>query len=280
LLGGDKSATYEDHRTGARANLTLPQDQNRINSFLIGLRAENAELRQQSDKKTVGTLPVDATGTIAALSLGFLRDNRDLRLDPSRGLFFQAIVERTLPGLSSNFDFTRVRSTIDPGTGLPVLSQVRTSRPTSFTKLEIDMRNYFPLIRGTKPEDPAKLVFTNRLVVGRAFGELPPFEQYFIGGSDTVRGFEDEVQFGDNQFFTNTELRYRFNRQFQFVGFFDAGSARGGLFQSADTGLLFSAGIGLRVRTPIGPIRLDFARPLSGAKDGGFKTHFGIGSTF
>lgn len=265
----DNRANYEERRRGLRSNYTQPLDENRTRNFLFGLRNESADLfriggRDRGPSPTpTGTpppeptrrpgrrLPISSTGRIFAPSIGFLRDKRDIRLEPSRGGREQIILEKS-------FDFLG-------GT-------------TDFTKVDIDLRRYVPLIGAPKPDELPRLVLAGRAVFGRSFGELPAFEQYFIGGPDTVRGYETDVQFGDNQFYTNLELRYRFNRQFQFVGFADAGAASGGRFESSRTGLLSSVGIGLRVRTPIGPIRLDLARPLQGGD--GFKTHFAIGPTF
>src|SRR5690606_12672609 len=120
------------------------------------------------------------------------------------------------------------------------------------------------------------LVLAGRLVWGHSIGKLPPFEQYFIGGTDTVRGYDTDSQFGDNQLYGNLELRYRFNKKFQFVVFGDGGSAYcGGNSPYGSFDPLFSVGVGIRLQTPIGPIRLDL-----GKGSDGIKTHFGIGPTF
>ncbi|HEX8235437.1 MAG TPA: BamA/TamA family outer membrane protein [Abditibacteriaceae bacterium] len=252
----NRSRTYEETRRGLRANFTQPFDEDRTRNFLFGVRNERAELfriegKDADEDGNNDRLPISSTGTIFAPSIGFLRDKRDLRLDPSRGGREQFILEKSFSVLGGT---------------------------TDFTKLDVDIRRYVPLIGAAKPEDLPRLVLAGRLVYGRSFGELPAFEQYFVGGPDTVRGYGTDVQFGDNQFYTNLELRFRFNRQFQFVGFADAGGASGGRFESAKTGLLSSVGVGVRVRTPIGPIRLDIAQPLQGGN--GFKTHFAIGPTF
>jgi outer membrane protein insertion porin family len=251
-----RSYNYEERRQGLRANYTQPLDQNRTRNFLFGVRNESAELFRRDgvkdgDDDSEDRLPISSTGRIFAPSIGFLRDKRDIRLEPSRGGREQIILEKSFSVLGGT---------------------------TDFTKLDVDLRRYVPLWGAAKPEDLPRLVLAGRAVFGRSFGNLPAFEQYFVGGPDTVRGYGTDVQFGDNQFYTNVELRYRFNRQFQFVGFADAGGASGGRFESLKTGLLSSVGIGLRVRTPIGPIRLDLAQPLRGGN--GFKTHFAIGPTF
>jgi outer membrane protein insertion porin family len=137
----------------------------------------------------------------------------------------------------------------------------------------VDLRRYFPLLKGEKVTDQPRLIFAGRVVLGRSLNQLPAFEQYYIGGSETVRGYETDVQFGDNQVYTNLELRYRLQSRIQIVGFVDAGTAFGGNFSSnTRSNALFSFGGGVRLETPIGPIRLDVGRGKEGVK-----THFGIG---
>ncbi|HEX9997583.1 MAG TPA: BamA/TamA family outer membrane protein [Abditibacterium sp.] len=249
------AVSFEEQRTGGRFNFTKPLDYDRNRTLLFGYRNERAKLLQRDSNGVVGP-PVTAdgnqlqsSGKISAFSGGFLRDMRDLRLDPSRGSRQQLIVEQGISALGGD---------------------------TTFTKIDLDLRQYFPLIQGLKATDQPRLVFAARFVGGRSLKQLPAFEQYYIGGSDTVRGYDTDEQFGDNQFYTNLELRYRLQNKIQVVGFVDAGTAFGGSF-SSNTGsnTLFSYGGGLRVNTPIGPIRLDI-----GKGDRGVQTHFAIGPTF
>ena len=179
----------------------------------------------------------------------FCGDSRDLRIDPSSGGRESIVLEQALRLLGGN---------------------------VSFTKLDFDLRRYIPVIRGEKTGAPAKLVLAGRVVLGRSINQLPIFEQYYIGGTETVRGYNNEQQFGDNQLYGNAELRYRFQNKVTGVLFADSGTAYGGQFSTGnDINLLTSFGVGVRLVTPIGPIRLDYGI----GRDGG-RTHFGIGSTF
>lgn len=251
VTGVDTTFSYEERRTGFRANYTKPLDIDRNKSLLFGFRSERAKLFQ-TDLSGVNPVPVNlpttAKGGVTGVSFGFLRDKRDLRLDPSRGGREQFIIEKGLSVLGGS---------------------------SSFTKVDLDLRRYIPLMRASKPDELPKLVLAGRLVIGRAFGQLPAFEQYFIGGPDTVRGYEVDEQFGDNQYYSNIELRYRLQRKFQIVGFTDIGQSKGGNFSSSNSRVLFSVGAGIRVQTPIGPIRLDVGRGRDGVR-----THFAIGPTF
>jgi outer membrane protein insertion porin family len=250
VTGADEKFFFEEQRRGGRLNYALPLDQDRIRSVLFGYRNETARLFQTEDiDSPPQRLPGSEEGHISAISTGFLSDRRDLRLDPSRGSRSQVIVEKGISFLGGDSDFT---------------------------KLDIDLRRYIPLMAAPKPGDLPKAVFAGRIVFGRSFGQLPAFEQYFIGGTDTVRGYDVDEQFGDNQIFSNLELRYRLQRKLQLVGFVDVGSAYGGKFSSSESfDTLFAVGAGVRLQTPIGPIRFDV-----GKGDRGVRTHFGIGSTF
>lgn len=80
--------------------------------------------------------------------------------------------------------------------------------------------------------------------------------KYFLGGPDTVRGYRWGAFQGNSLLLANVEYRYLISDAIQLVGFADLG-------EIADEGvkadnLKFGFGPGIRINTPIGPIRLDF----------------------
>ncbi|RYX80150.1 hypothetical protein EON83_29875, partial [bacterium] len=246
--------SFEERRQGGRVSFVKPLDNERTRNFIFGYRNERARLRQlDSDGNEIPvTGPfADFTkpGTVSAPSFGFLRDARDSRLDPTRGGRELVSIEQGLKALGGS---------------------------SNFTKLDIDLRHYFPLSKPKSATELPKIVLAGRVVLGRALNQLPAFEQYFIGGPDTVRGYQTDQQYGDNQFYGNLELRYRFNRQIQGVLFSDAGSAFGGrLTNNSGADVLYGVGVGVRLQTPIGPVRLDYGFGRNGGQ-----THFAIGPTF
>ncbi len=250
---GTNSFSYEEQRTGGRLNFTKPLDYDRNRTLLFGYRNERARLFQRDTNNnnvlvTSNGTSLSNSGRISAFSVGLLRDVRDIRLDASRGSRQQIIIEQATHLLGD----------------------------TNFTKLDADFRYYVPLIPGVKISDQARLVFATRFVGGFALNQLPSFEQYFVGGSDTVRGYQSDEQFGDNQLYSNFELRYRFQSKIQLVGFVDSGSAFGGNFStSKGYSNLFDYGVGVRLQTPIGLVRLDLAKGSRGVQ-----TQFGIGPSF
>jgi len=249
------TTTFAEQRQGARVNFSQPLDAERNTTVLLGYRNEHASLKTTDINGSTVNPPLingvlfTGSGTVSAASIGLLRDKRDSRLEPSRG--------------------GRELLTIEQGFKL-------LGGSTSFTKLDIDLRRYLPLSKAKSATELPKIVLAGRVVFGRSLNQLPAFEQYFIGGPDTVRGYNSDIQFGDNQAYGNIELRYRLNRQIQGVLFSDAGSSFGGQFTSnKNADVLTSVGVGARLQTPIGPVRLDYGFGRNGAR-----FQFGIGPTF
>ena len=155
----------------------------------------------------------------------------------------------------------------------------------SFTKYSLEARWYLP-IRGLAryvdlfdkvDEEENPIIFATRMRAGFSSGALPWAEQYFVGGGTTVRGFKDDRYEGDEMFLANVELRVPFEKNFSFVVFYDTGMA-----WDKDLGESFSFselkgayGIGVRVKTPLGNIRVDVANG-----DNETETQFGFGELF
>lgn len=140
----------------------------------------------------------------------------------------------------------------------------------SFEKISAEMRTY------KKVGHSHVLAF--RLAAGIGFGDIPYSQLYTVGGSDSLRGYEDD-QFRGRKYY-NATLEYRFPifKKVQGVVFADVGSA----WDSPsvpwhNNGDKFNLGVGpgLRIQTPIGPIRLDYGF----GKDGG-KFSFAFGGQF
>ena len=100
--------------------------------------------------------------------------------------------------------------------------------------------------------------------------QLPASKRFFAGGDNSVRGFDldelgpkdeaGEVIGGRYLAVGSLELERRFAGKWSGAVFFDAGNA---FDPEYDSKLEYGVGFGVRWRSPVGPIRVDFASGLS-----------------
>jgi outer membrane protein insertion porin family len=118
---------------------------------------------------------------------------------------------------------------------------------------------------------------------GAIVGDLPPYEAFPIGGTNSVRGYpEGGVGAGRNYAAATAEVHFPLVAPLQGSLFADFGSDLGsgasvpgdpaGCRQKPGAG--YGAGAGVRIDTPIGPLRLEYA--VNDARHRRF--HLGIGS--
>ncbi len=209
--------------------------------------SENGELLAFSD---------DGTDDLFILRFGANRDRRNNPLQPTKGSVLRLGTEQTIPIGSGSILFNRIRA---------------------------NYSQYFPLNIVRFNDGPETLAFN--IQAGTILGDVPPYESFILGGSNSVRGFGDgEVGSGRSYFQATAEYRFPI---FKIVGgalFFDYGTTLG----SDDAvpgepsiirglpGAGYGYGIGVRVQSPLGPIRVDYAVN----DDGGNEIQFGIGEKF
>lgn len=102
-----------------------------------------------------------------------------------------------------------------------------------------------------------------RLMGGYIDGDVSYGNLFDLGGSDTLRGYEDDQFKGKKMYAATIEYRFPIAKKVQGVLFTDAGSTWGideGKipWYTDDDSLNWSVGVGIRLQTPIGPIRLDY----------------------
>ena len=150
---------------------------------------------------------------------------------------------------------------------------------TNYTKVGLDLNKFYPLAE--------KQVFALHMGSGTGFGDVPLGELYWCGGANTVRGYTpSEAVLGVRKLILNAEYRYTFNEIFQGVVFYDYGYAWGEVIRGKDIAPVFDyklflsgRGFGVRLNTPLGPIRLDYGIGDSRAFGEGI-VHFSIGHAF
>jgi outer membrane protein insertion porin family len=126
---------------------------------------------------------------------------------------------------------------------------------------------------------------------GRGYNDLPIYEKFFAGGTDTIRGYNERTvgptAGGDALFVSNTELKHTIVGPLKGVLFFDAGNAWTSVWSLDESQVQFGAGLGVRLTIPgtIMAIRLDYGWPIdsslpaTSAPPGGV-LHFNLGNLF
>ena len=210
-------------------------------------------------------LPQDQRLRLSTLSATWIRDTRDKPLDASRGFYQTLDLGITPMALGSNANFARF----------------------------LGQSSYY------KPLGPT--VWANRITLGlaKAFGnsDVPTSESFFSGGETTLRGFPIngagpqrtvpacsnpadpttcvnlQVPIGGRQLFIlNSELRFPLGIK-EGLGaavFYDGGN----VYRAINVSHFIqdytnTIGVGLRYKTPVGPIRFDIGRnlnPVTGVK--------------
>lgn len=142
---------------------------------------------------------------------------------------------------------------------------------TAFFKLGWDLNHYYPVLENQ--------VLALHAGAGIGFDDIPIGEEYWAGGANTVRGYyPSEAKKGKRKLIMNIEYRLNFSDLFQGVFFYDWGDAWN---EGAPVPANFISGWGpgLRINTPLGPIRLDYGIPAGKAFGEGI-IHFSIGQAF
>jgi outer membrane protein insertion porin family len=201
-------------------------------------------------------IPLTQSGTgeddLLLLQLAAQRDRRNNPLQPTNGSYLRVGVDQSVPVGQGNILLTRLRG---------------------------NYSQYLPVKFLGFGKGPQTLAFN--LQGGTILGDVPPYEAFTLGGSNSVRGY-DEGRLATGRSYVQASVEYRFP-VFSVVSgalFFDYGSDLGSNTRTAEilnkNGTGYGYGLGVRVQSPLGPIRIDYGM----SDDGDSRINFGIGERF
>jgi outer membrane protein insertion porin family len=197
---------------------------------------------------------------ILTISPSLIYNNIDFYIRPRKGLFSSLLLDVS-KGINNSLD--------------------------DFFRYRFEVRKYYTPIEN--------LSFALR---GRV-GDITPFEDastipqdqlFFLGGTSTVRGFDENLLRFDSagkaiggltSILGNIETRIDLGSDLELSFFYDIGSVRNALVDQGTDGFRSSVGTGLHYITPIGPIGVYYGHKLNrkpGESEGRF--HFTIGFRF
>ena len=268
-INGDEIARYDKKRRGQELTFSRKTDNEFISNYITlknrddiykgeadGYENDKEQYyedqfyRSDTDKsskyenwmpKTAAERRKENFGTTRSITLGRIFDSRDNVYDPHEGKRMAYSVEWA-GGLGGDFDFT---------------------------KFTADWRYYY--------RAGGESVWALNLGAGYADGDMPLSQRFSMGGSDTLRGYEDDQFRGNSMVKATLEYRFPIVKKVQGVLFTDNGYAWDKRHEDEfDFGLIKNSyGVGLRINSPLGPVKLDYGY----GEDGG-KFHFSFGGQF
>ena len=217
-------------------------------------------------KEILGSKQINDTYNLIALTPSLIYDSRDNSFAPTKGIYSTLTYEKG--------------------------DLIKDSR--KYDQFEADLRAY----HHTFFKD--KNVMAYRVVWGSTGSGTPDALRFSIGGAETLRGYEYGKFEGFNKFHATVENRTQINKTLQFVTFFDIGNAWQKDSRDPITGkkiykpnrkdahdfkdLKKGYGVGVRLNTPIGPLRFDYGWPMDPEKKGEKKDkgkfYFSFGQSF
>ncbi len=217
---------YNELRRGGNISIGRPLKQDLRLSLSLRIDGTSLIPMPQEGKTEAGWAWIpgqNPSGDTRSLTLSLTGDTRDHYMNPTKGLYWRASAETAGGLLGGSY---------------------------TFSKFQGECSGY----REVRPDQ----VLAIRLSGGLSTGELPLHEQYRLGGAETLRGYDYGEYYGDNMLLANAEYRFRILKGVQGVVFVDTGATWLKEQQIDAVGLSTGAGLGVRVETPIGMLRVDY----------------------
>ena len=212
-------------------------------------KLENVEISDIADEASDDLKAEEGENWLSSLTLGMQLDKRDNRFSPTRGFVSNLTLENTGGVIGGDKDF------------------------------------YKTFLSGSFYYSPIKKIvieFKGRAGITDSYDntdEVPLFERFFAGGANTIRGYRErkvgprdplsnDSIGGESTLLGNVELSFPiYEKLVKGAVFYDVGSVWRRVEDFGQSGYKQGTGIGLRLKTPIGPLRLDWGYPLSDNHD-------------
>lgn len=258
-----------ERRIGGEVAWGRPLASFKNTSFGLSLRGENVNLRDYADDDDLAEFGITDDerdehmkgGTFVSLSPTIAFDTRNNRFEPTSGWL-------------NTFSLTGAYGLSEGG---------------SYGLATANLRRYIKIRDGIT-------LALNAQGGHSLLGDVPAFNMYRLGGTYSVRGFQEGgLGIGNGFLMSSAEVRTKIPfkgklaqipvlNSLSTVFFADAGTLVGESDlndQFNRSGLGASIGTGIRINMPgVGPIRIDYALPIAGKNDYTRRINFGVGQKF
>ena len=212
--------------------------------------------------------------TLASIGGDLIYDTRDDRNTPKKGLYADLYVE-------GGYIFREKSLKLNKGRPIEIADkdgkgtgEYEKYKPRAYALTTLDLRAYHPVYKSSNS-------MAYRLLATYAHDNTPVGQLAVVGDGITLRGLPNSVSSNKYSLTFTAENRTYFNDYLQGVLFYDAGIAENIKVEGTNK-LKFvnNIGLGARINTPIGVVRLDYAWNLEKGKKATGKFNFGFGQTF
>jgi outer membrane protein insertion porin family len=229
----------------------------------IVYKLENVDIYDVSDDASEDIKADEGKTLISSVSFGLTRDTRDSIAFPHRGAI--SCITAEFAGLGGDAEFFKIEA--------------------------MGSQYFVPIERFP---DHVVRVAGSAGAAGpyTGSGEIPLSERFFLGGGDSIRGFDyrdvgprdvnNEPIGGDAMLMGSVEYTFPLISRIRGAAFFDMGNVYETPSDFLD-GVVASVGMGVRLNLPVGPIKLDYGIPVitdewTEGENGAFS--FNVGTIF
>jgi outer membrane protein insertion porin family len=176
------------------------------------------------------------------------------------------------PGREGEIEFTKlglgVRSLVDSRDAisfadvgkvhffeLEFASDIRNEK-TAYTRFYTSLESYYRVTR--------RFNFHPRLALGASSDFMPYFDEFSLGGLNRFLGLHEDEYLGDKLVVVYLELRQKVGDRFFIMGRYDAGNVWNKLERVKLSTLRHGGGLGVGMKTPLGPAQLWYGRTTKG----------------
>lgn len=230
---------YDQQRRGG--DLRLGKDLTEYLRANLMYKLEDVKISDISSDAADDVRDEEGTNTKSSILLGLTNDTRDNIFSPTRGTVLNWTGECAGGFLGGDKDFYKLT-----GTGIAYF--------THFKKLVLELK----LRAGVAEEfDDTR--------------NVPIYERFYAGGANTIRGYEERmvgpIDGGDpvggkTMLVGNIEYTFPIIEVIKGAVFYDIGNVWEDSYDFDLNDLRAGVGVGVRIKTPIGPVKLDYGYGL------------------